>query len=150
MDGSAQRLWESSAALELDGKTPAAVRMILSSLDAAGPFAGINHRGGKRRPLRVKAALQLFSDPAGSAPTILYTRDVNPRGLGFITAKRLPLGYGGVVQLRPRADDPILRIDCTLHRCRQVAADWFEGALYFNREQLCFLVEEQRESGTRN
>ena len=32
----------------------------------------------------------------------IYTRDVCPRSLGFVTRHRLPLGYGGVVEITDR------------------------------------------------
>ena len=49
-------------------------------------------------------------------------------------AERLPLGYGGVVDL-PANDGTILSIACTLLRCRQASPGWYEGVVYFNREQ---------------
>jgi hypothetical protein len=85
----------------------------------------------------VRADLRLFSDPPGIAPWALYTRDVNPRGLGFITPHRLPLGYGGSIELVTPAGRRA-RIHCTLFRCRQAVQGWYDGALYFNREQYIF------------
>ena len=85
-------------------------------------------------PHRVRGHLRLFSDCVHSSPREIFTRDVHARGLGFITPHRLPLGHGGFVSFtapdgRPR------RLQCTLHRCREAAPGWFEGALCFNREQ---------------
>ena len=48
---------------------------------------------------RVAADLRLFSDTPGIPAWRLYTRDASARGIGFVTRDRLPLGYGGVVQL---------------------------------------------------
>ncbi|HSV14825.1 MAG TPA: hypothetical protein VLI90_11230, partial [Tepidisphaeraceae bacterium] len=73
-------------------------------------------------------------------PWLLYTRDVNGRGLGFVTAHRLPLGYGGVIELPGPLGEP-LTIHCTLLRCREAAPGWFEGSVYFNREQPKFAAE---------
>jgi hypothetical protein len=124
---SAEKLW------------PAEVDLILSALDA-GKSMDANRRLGTRLPYRVRATLRLFSDRPGSEPFVLYTRDVDPRGMGFITANRLPLGYGGEVELfTPRGAK--VRIHCTLLRCRQAAAGWYEGAATFNREQWSFEVE---------
>ena len=67
----------------------------------------------------------------------LYTRDASARGIGFVTRERLPLGYGGVVQL-PSLNGRPLEINCTLFRCRDIGNGWFEGALHFNREQWLF------------
>lgn len=117
---------------------PAQVELVISALEA-GQFAGTqrDRRAARRKPLRVVAMLRLFSDAPSSPPWTLYTRDVYARGLGFITAHRLPLGYGGLVDL-PGSDGTSVSIACTLLRCREAAPGWFEGAVYFNREQPAF------------
>src|SRR3954470_7168130 len=94
-----------------------------------------------RRSYRVHAELRLFSDLPGSPAWVLYTRDINPRGIGFITPHRLPLGYGGHVELLSPKGRKI-RAHCTLFRCREAVKGWWEGALYFNREQHVFDLEE--------
>ena len=83
---------------------------------------------------RVRGHLRLFSDSPGVQGRVIYTRDVHPRGLGFITPHRLPLGHGGVVEL-PTPAGKIVSIPCTLLRCREAAPGWFEAGVYFNREQ---------------
>jgi hypothetical protein len=119
---------------------PKEVDLILSALDAGKSADDGDRRLGSRTPYRVRANLRLFSDQPGSDPYVLYTRDVDPRGMGFITPHRLPLGYGGDVELfTPRGNK--LRVHCTLLRCRQAAPGWYEGAAYFNREQWLFQVE---------
>jgi hypothetical protein len=119
---------------------PVEVNMILSAMEAA-PRPENENRQGDRLSYRVRAELRLFADDATTPPWVLYTRDVDPRGMGFITPHRLPLGYGGWVELlTPRGRKS--RIACTLYRCRQVVPGWFEGALYFNREQWMFTPED--------
>jgi hypothetical protein len=119
---------------------PKEADFILSALEA-----GLSGREDERRlgrvPYRVKGALRLYSDPKGTDPWIIYTRDVCPKSLGFITRHRLPLGYGGMIEL-PDKSGNILRLDCTLLRCREAAAGWYEGAMYFNRQQWKFSPEE--------
>ena len=128
---------------------PAEVDLIISAL-AAGEDRGqslaatvtgalVGHRQLPRMNYRVLADLRLFSDPSDKEPWTLFTRDVSPRGLGFITSHRLPLGYGGTVEL-PTPDGHTIEVNCTLLRCREVAPGWFDGALYFNREQPAFTV----------
>jgi hypothetical protein len=132
----------SSESIEIEGLEilpdhwPAEVDLIISALEAAGD-AHDNRRQHPRRPYRVMADLRLFSDPQTFAPWRLYTRDVSARGLGFITPHRLPLGYGGTVQLTSPAGR-MMSINCTLFRCRDIGGGFFEGALYFNREQWMF------------
>jgi hypothetical protein len=119
---------------------PPEVNMILSAMEAA-PRPDNEHRQSDRLAYRVRAELKLFADDAQTAAWTLYTRDVDPRGVGFITPHRLPLGYGGWVELlTPRGRKA--RIACTLYRCRQVVPGWYEGALYFNREQWMFTPED--------
>ncbi len=115
---------------------PPEVELILSAMDAA-PAPAQDTRRTRRMSYRVRADLKLFSDARDAAPWTLYTRDVDPRGLGFITPHRLPLGYGGWVEV-PMPNGRSTRVACTLYRCRQAVPGWYEGALYFNREQWGF------------
>jgi hypothetical protein len=114
---------------------PAEVDLILSAMESGRHSADPDERRELVRiPHRVKGRLKLFSDAADVSPRVIYTRDAHARGLGFITPHRLPLGHGGFVEFagpdgRPR------RIQCTLHRCREAAPGWYEGAVCFNREQ---------------
>jgi hypothetical protein len=115
---------------------PTEVDFILSALEAARQDQD-DARVQDRVRYHVRAELRLFSDGAAAEPRILYTRDVSPKGVGFISQGRLPLGYGG----RLRILGPLgqcLNIDCTLLRCHEAIPGWFEGALYFNRDQWAF------------
>jgi len=116
-----------------DAGWPPQVEMIISALET-GQFARRNRRGSRRNSYRVRGRLRLFSDPPMSSPWVLYTRDIHSRGLGFVSPHRLPLGYGGVLEI-PGPTGGILRLNCTLLRCREAAPGWYEGSVYFNREQ---------------
>src|SRR6476646_6389684 len=116
---------------------PAQVELIMSALDT-GQYEP-NRREHRRNSYRVKARLRLFSDPANSSPWTVYTRYIHSRGLGFISPHRLPLGYGGLIEL-PGPEGGVISINCTLSRCREAAPGWYEGSLCFNREQLEFEV----------
>ena len=118
---------------------PPEADLVLSALEAAGG-RGAERRKVVRIKYRVRASLRLFAESAGNPPSILYTRDVNERGMGFITPHRLPLGYGGMVEL-VGPNGQTLQIHCTLFRCREAAPGWFEGSLYFNRPQAAFAAE---------
>ena len=132
--------------IEIDGleilpdKWPPEVDLIISALEAAGEPHD-NRRKHPRMSYRVMADLRLFADPPGIAPWRLYTRDVSARGLGFVTPHRLPLGYGGTVELATPAGR-VVSINGTLFRCRDIGGGFFEGALYFNREQWIFAPME--------
>jgi hypothetical protein len=116
-----------------DADWPPQVELILSAMET-GQFSRKNRRSARRNPFRVRALLRLFSDPEHSTPWTVYTRDVHARGLGFISPHRLPLGYGGVIEL-PHPDGGLLKLSCTLSRCRETAPGWYEGSVNFNREQ---------------
>ncbi|HTL29542.1 MAG TPA: hypothetical protein VL282_09975 [Tepidisphaeraceae bacterium] len=116
---------------------PPEVELILSAMDAAHDPSTTEHRKRPRMLYRVRGELRLFSDAADSPPWEIYTRDCDDRGLGFITPHRLPLGYGGALEIvNPRGHRAT--IDCTLFRCREAVPGWFEGALHFNRAQWPF------------
>ena len=116
---------------------PREVELILSALEAGGGDRD-NRRRHPRMPYRALADLRLFSDQQGTPPWKLYVRDCSARGIGFVTAHRLPLGYGGTVQLPAPGSGRMMSVNGTLFRCREVTTGWFEGALYFNREQWSF------------
>ena len=116
--------------------------MVLTALEA-GSWKE-ERRRMPRIAYRIKALLWLFADTPGAAPRVLYTRDADHRGIGFITRDRLPLGYGGILRLvSPHDSTKILSIPCTLVRCRMAAPQWYEGALHFNRDQAEFLTVDE-------
>src|SRR5262245_43125689 len=119
---------------------PPEVDIILSAMDA-GPKKSQETRAQSRLAYRVRAELRLFADEPQADPWVIYTRDADPRGVGFITPHRLPLGYGGSVELLTPGGRK-QRIACTLYRCREVSPGWYEGCLYFNREQWMFAAED--------
>jgi hypothetical protein len=117
---------------------PPQAEMVLSAIEAGqhrtGLPAGAERRSSKRASFRVRAQLRLYSDNPGQPGRAIYTRDIHSRGLGFITPHRLPLGHGGLVDL-PTPTGKIVSVPCTLLRCREAAPGWYEGSVYFNRDQ---------------
>ncbi len=115
---------------------PPEVELVMSALEVGG-YCGFDRRAMRRVAYRAQAQLRLFSDADATRSWTLYTRDVNRRGMAFVTPHRLPLGYGGVLEV-PGPDGRWLNISCTLLRCREAAPGWFEGSVYFNRDQADF------------
>ena len=114
---------------------PPGAELILSAMDSGRHKADPSDRRAlPRLPFRVRGRLRLFSDAANGPSHAIYTRDVNPRGLGFITPDRLPLGHGGFVEF-PDPNGRPRRLQCTLQRCREIAPGWYDAAVCFNREQ---------------
>jgi hypothetical protein len=116
---------------------PSEVDLIISALDVGSSGVGRDRRTLPRRAYRRVARLKLFADSPSAAPWEIYTRDANPRGLGFVTRQRLPLGYGGKLRMLS-PDGEVVDFGCTVLRCRQTAGGWYEGALTFNQYQEAF------------
>ncbi|HZZ45053.1 MAG TPA: hypothetical protein VFE58_19105 [Tepidisphaeraceae bacterium] len=123
-------------------EVPGDLDFILSALEAGATSAQMDKRQGFRIPYRAVGKLKLYSAQNGERVTV-YTRDVCPRSLGFVSQEQLPLGYGGILELKG-PDGREMRLDVTLLRCREAVPGWFEGALYFNRQQIDFSAEEIR------
>ena len=132
------------AGLLLAAGFPPNVELIISALETGQHQRG-EKRGLPRFSYRACGKLRLFSDAPRSTPWVVYTRDVNARGLGFLSPHRLPLGYGGTIEL-PHPEGGIMTIHCTLLRCREAAPGWYEGAVYFNREQPALNVGPQTDA----
>jgi hypothetical protein len=130
--------------LETTKPIPAAVAMVMSALEAGDHSREIEKRAVPRNSYRTTTQLRLFRDERATPTWTLYTRDINRRGMGFVTSHRLPLGYGGVVML-PDADGEPRGVHCTLSRCREASPGWFEGCLHFNREQPHFDEDQNDE-----
>ena len=128
------------AAVSAGDQFPPQVELILSALETGQHFRD-ERRDVQRTPYRAQAVLRLFSDQPDTPPWSLYTRNANQRGLGFITSHRLPLGYGGILELYTPTGR-LRKIHCTLVRCRQAAPGWYEGCLHFNREQPEFATPD--------
>ena len=116
---------------------PPQAELVLSAIEAGqhhNGFVAGERRNSKRASFRVRGQLRLYSDNPGEAGRVIYTRDIHSRGLGFITPHRLPLGHGGLVDI-PTPAGKIVSVPCTLLRCREAAPGWYEGSVYFNRDQ---------------
>ena len=129
---------------ELAGLEPEAIpveaAIIMSALEAGRGRPKAERRSTSRRQsLRLSTTLRLFADEPGTPPWRVYTRDVSRRSLGFVTEHRLYLGYGGTIEL-PGPLGELTDVHCTLLRCREAAPGWYEGSLYFNRDQPQFAV----------
>jgi hypothetical protein len=115
---------------------PKEARIIVSALEAA-PRSAQERRRNRRIRHHATAVLRLFVDGDEPPQRVLYVRDAALRGVGFVTRHRLPLGYGGQIDL-PDPRGVMLTVECTVHRCRETAPGWFEGSVSFNRDQFAF------------
>lgn len=115
---------------------PPEVALVMSALAAGRHRPAADRRVGRRQPLRAAAALRLYAEVGGEA-VVVYTRDIGGRNVGFLCRHRLPLGYGGTIEL-PGPDGTPARIACVLLRCSPTAAGWFDASAAFNRLQPQF------------
>ena len=140
-------LSEGVEAIELsDAPFPREVDFIISALEA-GPRFPVERQRLVRSPYRRRALLRLFSDPAGSRPHLLYTRDVSTGALGFLSGRPVTLSHGGTVKIASPFGK-MMEIACTVLRCREAAPGWYEGAVYFNRPQNLFVPENVAQLAT--
>lgn len=113
---------------------PREVDLILSAMEAGVNDAVVCRRQSVRRPHRVRAELSLFAHGPLVPPIVLYTRDVTPEGVGFITKERVTLGYNGMIKLVD-PEGRVLSAQCGVYRCREAINGWYEGSLTFAVEQ---------------
>jgi hypothetical protein len=125
---------------------PTEVEFLISALEA-GPKPLIDRQKERRTQYRVRATLKLFSDAPDTKPALLYTRNVTSQALAFLTNDVLTLSHGGILRI-PSPSGEILKINCTVLRYRESAPGWFEGAVYFNREQSFFSAEAMPDAPT--
>jgi hypothetical protein len=127
-----------------DQTWPPEVDIILSALEAGrasartiAESAARTSTGNRRRTTnsrvqhRIRAELRLFSDVPGTDPWILFTRDVDVKGIGFLSKRHIPLGQSGrVTWVDPKGH--LREAHCSVCRCREAAQGWYEGAVAFH------------------
>ena len=136
-----QPTFDNSLLADATAPFPAEVEFLISALEA-GPKPLIDRQKERRTQYRVRATLKLFSDAPEAKPALLYTRNVTSQALAFLTNDVLTLSHGGILRIpSPSPTGELLKINCTVLRYREAAPGWFEGAVYFNREQGFFAAE---------
>ncbi|MEM6561479.1 MAG: hypothetical protein AAF656_07745 [Planctomycetota bacterium] len=132
-----------SATLTMDycridkGWTPE-VDMVLSALEVGRGSSFVHKRTDRRNRSRVEhrvvGHIRLFADDAGTDAWVIYTRDLDQQGIGFVSREPLPLGFAGTVELIGPDEQPFSSA-CTVHRSRECAPGWYEGSLHFHNRR---------------
>jgi hypothetical protein len=131
---------DSDALAEPDfGPFPREVEFVISALEA-GPRPILDRHKHRRSRYRTRALLKLYSDSPDAGATLLYTRSITPQAVGFLSTRQFTLSHGGILRIAAPDGNPA-EIACTVLRCRQVAPGWYEGAVYFNRQQPMFAAD---------
>ena len=118
---------------------PAELQTVLAAFDSVSAMR-LERRTRPRLPYRFRTTLWIVGAAPGAAPHVVFTRDVNEWGVGFMTRRAVPVGRDGNVAL-PLRLGPALRVDCTAGRCRPFLEGWHEGVLLFVDQQAA-LAEE--------
>jgi hypothetical protein len=111
---------------------PAEAREMMSRLNDSFPPM-MERRRIPRKRYRVEARVALVHAEADAQEMKLYTRDINPWALGFISPHALPAYEHAIIHM-PGEDGTILRIKCLIRRCRSFAPGWHQGVIDFERE----------------
>jgi hypothetical protein len=105
----------------------------LKQLSQPGASRWIDRRRVGRTPQRLRASLQPVDATGALRSPVIYVRDLDEFGAGFIShhdvsamgVAELMLAAGAVGNRRP------LHIRCNVRRCRELPNRWFEGLLEF-------------------
>lgn len=121
------------------GWTPE-VDLVISALEAGrrNSFKYDRPHGDRRDVVRLQhravAHLRLLADAPGTESWVVYTRDIDQQGIGFVSREMLPMGFSGTVELIGPHDQPCSAF-CTVHRSRPCTDGWYEGALHFHNRR---------------
>ncbi|MEM8873612.1 MAG: hypothetical protein AAGD32_05070 [Planctomycetota bacterium] len=119
--------------------------MVITALEAGrGQTFSYNRPKGDRRDVarlqhRAVAHIRLFADAEGTDAWVVYTRDIDHQGIGFVSREPLPLGFKGIVEMMGPDDQPFSAA-CTVHRSRSCGEGWYEGALFFHNRRPDLVV----------
>jgi hypothetical protein len=116
---------------DLEPWPPEAREMMSRLSDSFPPM--MERRRIPRKRYRVEASIVLLHGKQDEQDMKLYTRDINPWALGFISPHALPAYEHAMVQM-PGMDGRMLRIKCLIRRCTSLEAGWFQGVIDFERE----------------
>ena len=119
-------------------------REIDSVIAAVSSNTGVpeeERRGGARADYRVDAHLRLLPEVNGEGERVVYTRDVDEWGIGFVTAFAFAPGRKAIIRLQAPCGKEILR-RCTVLRCREILPGWFESAVALDEFETLLSAEE--------
>jgi hypothetical protein len=125
----------SSNIRQIVSRWPSEVAAAFLVLDASKPEAdGMERRKTPHTRYNVRATLELSH---GGGNIIIYSRDLNPYAVGFMTNVPLALGKRGTLHIYGPGNVPC-RVECDVYRCREFIPGWFEAAAHFRGKQIEF------------
>jgi hypothetical protein len=99
----------------------------------------IERRQVRRARYQTQAWLQPYDETGAIRSPLIFTRDLDPHGLGFIARQDLAVLGRAVLHL-PATRGGTVRLRCRLRRSRDISNRWFEGVVQFEQEQVKFAV----------
>lgn len=103
------------------------------SLDAGG-----GGRFGQRRMIPRATYERTATLSTDGDDVVLYTRDANSTGAGFVTPTSL-YDNGGVATIRiPTPDGAVRHMKCHVRRAREIGEGWVEGYVEFDEPTNVF------------
>lgn len=118
---------------------------ILAGEETVSESLGREQRVRPRIGYRVSAVLQRTTlEGEGYGQTALlhvYLRDINARGVGFVSRERVRVARDALLHL-PLPEGQVHHVGGWILRCREVLPGWYEGAVLFDREQPEFSPEQ--------
>jgi hypothetical protein len=103
----------------------------------------IERRHVSRARYQTRAWVQPYDETGAIRSPVIFTRDLDPHGLGFIARQDLAVLGRAVLHL-PACNGATVRVRCRIRRSRDIAKGWFEGVVQFDHEQLRFAVPRIR------
>jgi hypothetical protein len=106
---------------------------------ARGRPPRIERRRVSRGVYRMQAWLQPADATGALRSPIIFVRDVDEYGLGFLAHHDVS-ALGLPVLFLPAANGRPLRLNCRIARCREFELGWFEGMVQFTQPQPVLAV----------
>jgi hypothetical protein len=99
----------------------------------------IERRHVSRARYQTPAWLQPYDETGALRSPLIFTRDLDPEGLGFIARHDLAVLGRAVLHL-PACNGGSVRVRCRVRRSRDFTNGWYEGVVQFDHEQPRFAV----------
>lgn len=120
--------------IQLHPELPPAAGMAIEKI-ASGQMPRIDRRRVPRRICRTRAWLEPLDHTGPLRNPIIYTRDVDQFGAGYIAQHDVSAVGKAILHLPITGSRP-MRLPCTVRRCRELMNGWFEGVVDFKDVQM--------------
>jgi hypothetical protein len=120
---------------------PRDVETAMAAVSSSTAVPEEERRTTARAEYRVDAHLRLLPEVDSEGERVIYTRDIDEWGIGFVTAFAFAPGRKAIVRLQAPSGKELLR-RCTVLRCREILPGWFESAVALDDFEALLSCEE--------